>query len=84
MRVWQRIIEKLQLEVSAPTGTIKVGCTVGIALCPSDAANPRGLITVADRLMYMGKKSGRNRVVTVDELEDEARRSLSEATGLRG
>ena len=40
-------------------------------------------MTLADRLMYIGKKSGRNRVVTVDELEDEPRRSLSEAKGQR-
>ena len=84
VRVASRILEKLRIEVAAPNGAIQVGCTVGIAVCPTDAADSQGLMTVADRLMYIGKKRGRNRVVTVDELEDEARRSLSEATGLRG
>jgi hypothetical protein len=34
-----------------------------------DADEPRGLLALADRLMYIGKKSGRNRLVTVDELQ---------------
>ena len=31
--------------------------------------DPKGLLALADRLMYVGKKSGRNRLVTVNELE---------------
>ena len=83
VRVAQRILEKLRIEVAAPNGAIQVGCTVGIAVCPTDAADAQGLMTVADRLMYIGKKGGRNRLVTADELEDGPRRSLSEARGVR-
>ena len=32
------------------------------------APDARGLIAVADRLMYVGKKTGRNRVITVEEI----------------
>lgn len=70
VRVAERILSNLCLEVPAPAGSIKVGCTVGVALAPRDATDPRGLIAVADRLMYVGKKSGRNRLVTSVELEN--------------
>ena len=67
--VAQRIVEKLRIDVPSPTGVIRVGCTVGVALYPTDANDPKGLLALADRLMYVGKKGGRNRLVTVDELE---------------
>lgn len=67
--VAQRVVEKLRIDVPSPTGVIRVGCTVGVALYPLDATDPKGLLALADRLMYAGKKSGRNRLVTVNELE---------------
>ncbi len=66
----QRVVEKLQINVPSPVGIIRVGCTVGVALCPADAGDPRGLLALADRLMYVGKKNGRNRFVTVDQLDE--------------
>jgi diguanylate cyclase (GGDEF)-like protein/PAS domain S-box-containing protein len=66
--VAQRVVDKLQIDVPSPAGVIKVGCTVGVALYPIDATDPKGLLALADRLMYVGKKSGRNRLVTVNEL----------------
>ena len=72
----QRIVNKLQIQVASPKGTIKIGCTVGLALCPTDANDTRGLIAVADRLMYVGKKSGRNRLITAGELNSRVRRRL--------
>lgn len=68
IQIARRIVDKLQFPITTSKGTIRVGCTVGIALCPSDATDPRELIALADRLMYVGKKSGRNRVVTRDDL----------------
>jgi diguanylate cyclase (GGDEF)-like protein len=79
-RVAQRILDKLQIQVPSPKGIINVGCTVGIAVCPTDATDAHGLMALADRLMYVGKKSGRNRVVTVSELEGEAQQPLSYGT----
>ena len=67
--VAQRVVEKLRIDVPSPSGVIRVGCTVGVALYPLDAADPKGLLALADRLMYAGKKGGRNRLVTVNELE---------------
>lgn len=67
--VAQRVVEKLRIDVPSPAGVIRVGCTVGVALYPTDADDPKGLLALADRLMYAGKKGGRNRLVTVSELE---------------
>lgn len=76
-RVAQRILNKLQIEIPSPNGIIRVGCTIGIATCPADATDTEGLMTLADRLMYVGKKSGRNQAVTVDDLGPELRASHS-------
>ena len=67
--VAQRVVEKLRIDVPSPAGVIRVGCTVGVALFPLDAEDPKGLLALADRLMYVGKKGGRNRLVTAEELE---------------
>ena len=67
--VAERVVEKLRIDVPSPAGVIRVGCTVGVALYPADAPDPAGLLALADRLMYVGKKSGRNRLVTANELK---------------
>lgn len=63
-----RVVEKLRIDVPSPAGVIRVGCTVGVAMYPADASDPKGLLALADRLMYVGKKGGRNRLMTVNEL----------------
>jgi diguanylate cyclase (GGDEF)-like protein len=67
-----RILKELRMEVPSPNGVIRIGCTVGVAVCPADAGDANGLITLADQLMYLGKKRGRNRFVTTEDLEREA------------
>ena len=69
LRVAQRILKKLQIEVPSPNGTISVGCTIGLAVYPASATDSEELLDMADRLMYIGKKDGRNRIVTVDALK---------------
>jgi diguanylate cyclase (GGDEF)-like protein len=64
----RQILHKLQIEVPAPIGMIRLGCTLGIATCPGDATDAEGLMALADRLLYVGKKDGRNQVVTSDQL----------------
>jgi diguanylate cyclase (GGDEF)-like protein/PAS domain S-box-containing protein len=66
--IGQRILDSLQIPVSAPKGTIQVGCTVGIALAPDDAADMQELLTRADHLMHAGKKSGRNRLIQMSDV----------------
>ena len=72
MRVAERVLERLRIKVPAPGGDIHVGCTVGVAIYPTEAADPDALVALADRLMYIGKKNGRDRLVTTDALGSEA------------
>ncbi|MER8466883.1 sensor domain-containing diguanylate cyclase [Mesorhizobium sp. M1396] len=71
VRVAERILERLQIKIPAPDSAIQIGCTVGVAMYPLDAADSDALVALADRLMYIGKKSGRNRLVTAGELTAE-------------
>ena len=43
---------------------------------PANATSSDGLMAVADRLMYIGKKNGRSRMVTADDPELEAQQPL--------
>jgi diguanylate cyclase (GGDEF)-like protein/PAS domain S-box-containing protein len=70
-RVAERVLERLQILVPSAKGMIAVGCTVGVAVSPGDADDPQALMVLADRLMYVGKKRGRNRLITIQELESE-------------
>ncbi|MER9729145.1 sensor domain-containing diguanylate cyclase [Mesorhizobium sp. M0217] len=72
VRVAERVLERLRIKVPAPGGDIHVGCTVGVAIYPTEAADPDALVALADRLMYIGKKNGRDRLVTTDALGLEA------------
>ncbi|MER8428781.1 sensor domain-containing diguanylate cyclase [Mesorhizobium caraganae] len=69
VRVAERVLERLRIKVPAPGGDIHVGCTVGVAIYPTEAADPDTLVALADRLMYIGKKNGRDRLVTTEALE---------------
>jgi len=69
--VAERLRLELQLSVPSPDGDLAIGATIGIALYPQDAADAEGLLHAADQVMYIGKRRGRNRVVTTDELKNE-------------
>lgn len=63
-RIAERIRGKLQIPVEAPSGTIPVGATIGVAVYPEDGADATALVVTADHVMYEGKRRGRNRVVS--------------------
>jgi diguanylate cyclase (GGDEF)-like protein len=65
----ERLRLELQFAVPASHGEIPVGATIGVALYPQDAVDADGLLHAADQVMYVGKRRGRNRVVTTDELK---------------
>jgi diguanylate cyclase (GGDEF)-like protein len=67
--VAERLRLELQIDVPASHGSIPVGATIGVALYPQDAVDAEGLLHAADQVMYVGKRRGRNRVVTTDELK---------------
>ena len=70
-RVAKRILNKLQIKICSPNGVIQVGCTLGVATSPADASDAESLITRADQLLYVGKKHGRNRVITPNDAEPQ-------------
>jgi diguanylate cyclase (GGDEF)-like protein len=67
--VAERVRRELQLSVPAGDKELSVGATIGIALYPQDADSVTGVLHAADQVMYVGKRRGRNRVVTTDELK---------------
>ncbi|MEZ5834022.1 MAG: GGDEF domain-containing protein, partial [Dongiaceae bacterium] len=67
--VAERLCLELQIAVPATHGAIPVGATIGVALYPQDAVDAEGLLHAADQVMYVGKRRGRNRVVTTAELK---------------
>ena len=69
--VAERIRQALKRTVPAPNKDLQIGATIGIALYPQDAASVEGLLNAADQVMYVGKRRGRNRVITTDELKLE-------------
>jgi diguanylate cyclase (GGDEF)-like protein len=69
--VAERLRLELQLSVPSPDGPISIGATIGVALYPQDAGDAESLLHAADQVMYVGKRRGRNRVVTTDELKEQ-------------
>jgi diguanylate cyclase (GGDEF)-like protein len=65
--VAERVRQALQRTV--PAANLEIGATIGIALYPQDAPSVEGLLNAADQVMYVGKRRGRNRVITTDELK---------------
>jgi diguanylate cyclase (GGDEF)-like protein len=66
------VAEKLRTEVEALTVTasppIRLSCTIGLATHPQAGETARDLIASADRRLYQGKLTGRNRVVATDDV----------------
>jgi len=69
--VAERVRQELQISVPAGDKELPIGATIGIALYPQDADSVAGVLHAADQVMYVGKRRGRNRVVTTDELKGE-------------
>jgi diguanylate cyclase (GGDEF)-like protein len=67
--VAERVRQELQLTVPTDDKELAIGATIGIALYPQDADSVADVLHAADQVMYIGKRRGRNRVVTTDELK---------------
>jgi len=70
--VAERVRQQLQLTVPAGDKELAIGATIGIALYPQDADSVACVLHAADEVMYVGKRRGRNRVVTTDELKQQS------------
>ncbi|NYE60913.1 diguanylate cyclase (GGDEF)-like protein/PAS domain S-box-containing protein [Duganella sp. 1224] len=82
------LAEKLLHELAQPFliggREVRVSASIGIAVCPVDAATPDALLNKADLALYQAKKDGRNRyhyyTAALDEL---AHRKNADHTELR-
>lgn len=60
-RVAEKIVEALGRPFAVNGGTAAIGCSVGIALFPSDADSSERLMEVADAAMYAVTSNGGER-----------------------
>ncbi|MGC9218530.1 MAG: GGDEF domain-containing protein [Athalassotoga sp.] len=56
------IAERLRLSVAEGNPPVKVTISIGIAEYPSDSLTSNGIISVADKALYMAKMHGKNQV----------------------
>ncbi|MDD2897069.1 MAG: diguanylate cyclase [Desulfuromonadaceae bacterium] len=67
----EKVAERIRRHVEAhkfsgPDGqVIRLTCSIGYACCPDDAASKEVLLEMADKAMYVGKTSGKNRIQRV-------------------
>ncbi|OPX54849.1 putative bifunctional diguanylate cyclase/phosphodiesterase [Oceanospirillum multiglobuliferum] len=69
--VAQRIRSNLEkLELRTPdSGFVRATSSIGIAVYPQHAKNPRDLFLMADNMMYKAKRDGRNAIAVPEEHE---------------
>lgn len=67
LKVGHKIRSELDKVFVTPQGAVlDISCSVGIAMYPEHADNPRDLLHFGDEAMYHAKKDGRNAVVGFD------------------
>lgn len=65
------VAQKIRVQIDAPfehaSGVVlSISCSIGVAMYPDQADNPRDLLHFGDEAMYQAKKDGRNAVVAFD------------------
>lgn len=60
MQVAKKVIHSLNQAVDIQEYQITIGCSIGIAIFPSDAGHDEQLIKLADAAMYHAKSAGKN------------------------
>ena len=60
-RLARRLVAALEAPFDLGGATVRVGCSVGVALAPQDAADAEGLMRRADLALYRAKAEGRGR-----------------------
>ncbi len=58
------IAERLRMSVISGNPPIKITLSIGIAEYPEDSASSNGLVSSADRALYMAKMRGKNQIAT--------------------
>ncbi|MCX7770061.1 MAG: GGDEF domain-containing protein [Proteobacteria bacterium] len=73
--VAERIRENVESMIyDKGNNNIKVTISIGCASCPSNADTIRNLILLADEALYCAKRTGKNKVITADEMENICKR----------
>ncbi len=82
-----RVMNKINIEFAAPFeidgGRIYSNLSIGVAVYPSDGAEPSDLLRCADIAMYRSKQEGRGYQFYTAALTDQAKERLRIETGLR-
>ncbi len=80
----QRALIALEQPISVNGTAVEISATIGIASCPSDAAEPEALLRAADLALYQGKRDGRSRLCWFEpQMEETLRRSSDLEKDLR-
>jgi diguanylate cyclase (GGDEF)-like protein len=71
---WEPVIARVVAAIAEPCDvgeghTVSVTTSVGVAIFPSDGADPETLLQRADLALYRAKRSGRNRICLYAEGE---------------
>jgi diguanylate cyclase (GGDEF)-like protein len=76
--VAERAIAAVGTPLALDAATVTVGCSIGIALSPDDAATAQDLLRMADEALYTAKHHGRN-CACLHPTRDAATRENGEA-----
>lgn len=68
LEVARRIIDSVSTPIMVDGLDIQIGCSIGVALWPTDAADLTLALQNADRALYAAKRAGRARVVSYSDL----------------
>nr|WP_321513595.1 sensor domain-containing diguanylate cyclase [uncultured Pseudodesulfovibrio sp.] len=60
VQVGNKIVAALCRDFTLRSGTVKVGASVGVAICPDEGCDEKELIKLADQAMYESKAKGKN------------------------
>jgi diguanylate cyclase (GGDEF)-like protein/PAS domain S-box-containing protein len=69
--VADRILQSIS-GMSLPDPTLRMGCSIGIAVFPDDEKDFAGVMRLADHAMYEAKRGGKNAVALSTELAPQA------------
>lgn len=84
MHVADKLLTALQTPIVLDGDELRVSCSIGISMFPSDGADPPTLLKNADAAMYHAKHGGRNRhAFFTDEIDERAHARLQTETRLQ-
>ena len=59
----EKLLKAFDADFVIQNQKIKIGITIGYAIAPLDGINPDGLLDLADKALYLGKRNGGNLAV---------------------